>query len=159
MHAFIVLEWKTNCKFYMSCNHTCHWTSTALFCSITDAVDQPNLTNWGKPNTLSILSDKNLFVLGSNKKKNIFWSLKFLLIENIIPHYQYFFIYKQWIYIVVFNSLKSEGCLFNLTSRVSTSISILMHSYLLLKLPFWQSPVPTNLWNRQLIYPVLWNRQ
>lgn len=48
---------------------------------------------------------------------------------------------------------------FNLTSRVSTSISILMHSYFLLKLPFWQSPVPTNLWNRQLIYPVLWNRQ
>lgn len=85
----------------MSCNHTYHWTSTALFCSITDAVDQPNLTNWGKPNTLSILSDKNLFVLGSNRKKNIFWSLKSLVIEKIVNAslsvhlYFFFFLYNN----------------------------------------------------------------
>lgn len=68
---------------------TYHWTSAALASKHFSAVDQLNRTNWGNPNTGSMLSCKNFFVIGSgtkyalNELKKMKTYVQYLLLTNI----------------------------------------------------------------------------
>lgn len=149
--------------FETSESDTYHWTPTALFCSITDAVDHPKRTNCGKPNTLSILSDRNLLVLGSgdNGEENIkatilkYWFQLLLTIPfcTYIVHVRNNEI-KIFLFVQLIKNKNYEGNIPFLslhvfeetfTPWISTSITLIIHGYLFLKLPFWQGSISTNL--------------